>query len=56
LLELERNEEKEEAFGDDSAYKSDSSRAYARRPKGCLHFVQAIIDRFIVRGSYSPIQ
>jgi superfamily II DNA helicase RecQ len=51
----ERKEE-EEAFEDDSAYESDGSRAHTRRPKGCLHFVQEMMDRFMVRGSHGPMQ
>jgi hypothetical protein len=41
---------------DDSAYESDSSRPRRRRPKGCLQFVQEIIDKFMVRGSHGPMQ
>ncbi|KAI2475473.1 ATP-dependent DNA helicase Q5 [Pyrenophora tritici-repentis] len=39
---------------DDSAYESGPSQR--RRPKGCLQLVQKIIDRFMVRGSHSPMQ
>jgi hypothetical protein len=41
---------------DNSAYKSDSSQQPQHRPKGYLQFVQEIMDRFIVRGSHSPMQ
>jgi hypothetical protein len=51
LLELFNNN----AF-DDSAYKSDSSQQPQHRPKRYLQFLQEMIDRFIVRGSYSPMQ
>jgi hypothetical protein len=41
----------------DSAYKSDDgSSPPRRRPKGCLQLVQEIMDQFIVRSSYSPMQ
>ncbi|KAE8823008.1 hypothetical protein PTNB85_10187 [Pyrenophora teres f. teres] len=39
---------------DDSAYESGPSQR--RRPKGCLQLVQKMMDRFMVRGSYSPMQ
>jgi hypothetical protein len=41
---------------DDSAYESDSSGPRQRQPKGCLQFVQEIIDQFMVRGSHRPMQ
>jgi hypothetical protein len=41
---------------DDSAYESDSSRPRRRRPKGCLQFVQEMMDKFMVRGSHGPMQ
>jgi hypothetical protein len=50
---------KEEVFDDDSAYggsNSGSSAPSQRRPKGCLEFVQQMMDRFMVRGSHSPMQ
>jgi hypothetical protein len=40
----------------DSAYESDSSRRPRRRPKGCLQLVKKMMDRFMVRGSHSPMQ
>jgi len=46
----------EDEFDNDNAYESDSSCPPQRRPKGCLQFVQEMIDRFIVRGSYGPMQ
>ncbi|KAG9385482.1 RecQ Superfamily II DNA helicase [Pyrenophora tritici-repentis] len=39
---------------DDSAYESGPSQR--RRPKGCLQLVQRMMDRFMVRGSHSPMQ
>ncbi|KAI1670755.1 hypothetical protein L13192_06271, partial [Pyrenophora tritici-repentis] len=39
---------------DDSAYESGPSQR--RRPKGCLQLVQKMMDRFMVRGSHSPMQ
>jgi hypothetical protein len=36
-----------------STYKSEPS---PRRPKGCLQFVQQMMDRFMVRGSHGPMQ
>jgi hypothetical protein len=47
----------EDEFDSDSAYESDdSSNPPRRRRKGCLQFVQEMIDRFIVRGSHSLMQ
>ncbi|KAL1640735.1 hypothetical protein SLS61_010230 [Didymella pomorum] len=49
----------EEVFDDDSAYggsESGSSPPSQRRPRGCLEFVQQMMDRFMVRGSHSPMQ
>ncbi|KAI8930521.1 hypothetical protein NX059_012133 [Plenodomus lindquistii] len=43
-------------FDDDSAYESDSSNPRRRRRKGCLQLVQEMMDRFMVRGSHSPMQ
>jgi hypothetical protein len=42
-------------FDSDSAYESDSSPPRRRR-KGCLQFVQEMMDAFMVRGSHSPMQ
>jgi hypothetical protein len=38
---------------DDSAYESDPSK---KRPKRCLQLVQQIMNKFMVRGSYGPMQ
>ncbi|RYO26416.1 hypothetical protein AA0113_g12493 [Alternaria arborescens] len=49
----------EELFDDDSAYggsDSGSSSPNRHQPKGCLEFVQQMMDRFMVRGSHSPMQ
>ena len=47
----------EDEFNSDSAYESDNSSNPARqRRKGCLQFVQEMMDRFMVRGSHSPVQ
>jgi hypothetical protein len=46
----------DDELDDDSAYESDSSRPHQRRPKGCLQFVQEMMDRFMVRGSHGPMQ
>ncbi|CAN9334787.1 unnamed protein product [Alternaria alternata] len=47
----------EDEFDSDSAYESDdSSNPPRRRRKGCLQFVQEMMDRFMVRGSHSPMQ
>ena len=41
----------------DSAYESDdASSPPRRRPKGCLQFVQEMMDKFMVRGCHSPMQ
>jgi hypothetical protein len=41
----------------DSVYESDdSSYLRQRRRKGCLQLVQEMMDRFMVRGSHSPMQ
>jgi hypothetical protein len=50
------DENEDEWDDDDSAYESDSSRLRRRRPKGCLQFVQEMIDKFMVRGSHRPMQ
>ncbi|PVH96324.1 hypothetical protein DM02DRAFT_687969, partial [Periconia macrospinosa] len=47
----------EDPVDDDSAYESDdSSHPRRRQRKGCLQFVQEMMDRFMVRGSHSPMQ
>jgi hypothetical protein len=47
----------EDDFDDDSAYGSDGGSSPAEhQPKGCLEFVQKIMDKFMVRGSHSPMQ
>jgi hypothetical protein len=43
-------------FNNNSAYESNSGRQPHRQPKRCLQLVQEIIDKFIVRGSYSLMQ
>lgn len=48
-------EEDEYEYDSDSAYESDHSRQ-RQRPKGCLQFVQEMMDKFMVRGSHGPIQ
>jgi hypothetical protein len=53
---LELSEPLDNTFNDDSAYERNSSRQPQRRPKGCLQFVQEMMDRFMVRGSHSPMQ
>jgi RecQ family ATP-dependent DNA helicase len=50
------DENEDEWDDDDSAYESDSSRLRRRRPKGCLQFVQEMMDKFMVRGSHGPMQ
>ncbi|KAL5422171.1 hypothetical protein PMIN06_013128 [Paraphaeosphaeria minitans] len=48
-----------EPFEDDgdSAYGSDGdSTQQPARPKGCLRHVQQMMDKFMVRGSHSPMQ
>lgn len=46
----------DDAFDDDSAYESDSSRQRRHRPKGCLQSVKQMMDKFMVRGSHGPMQ
>jgi superfamily II DNA helicase RecQ len=46
----------EDGFDSDSAYESGGEGNPRRRPKGCLEFVQQMMDRFMVRGSHSPMQ
>jgi hypothetical protein len=43
----------DEELESDSAYKSDSSNPQQRPRKGCLQFVQEMMDRFMVCGSLS---
>jgi superfamily II DNA helicase RecQ/uncharacterized C2H2 Zn-finger protein len=48
---------REDEFDSDSAYESDDSGHPRRaRRKGCLQFVQEMMDKFMVRGSHGPIQ
>ena len=55
-LELSEPFEGDDIDGD-STYASDSeSTPQQRRPKGCLQHVQHMMDRFMVRGSHSPMQ
>jgi hypothetical protein len=53
---LELSEPLDDTFDDDSAYESDSGRQPRRQPKGCLQFVQEMMDKFMVRGSHGPMQ
>jgi hypothetical protein len=46
----------DEEFESDRAYESDSSNPQQRLRKGCLQFLQGMLDRFMVRGSHSPMQ
>lgn len=46
----------DDEFDSDSAYESEGGSNPRRRPKGCLEFVQQMMDRFMVRGSHSPMQ
>jgi RecQ family ATP-dependent DNA helicase len=55
-LELSGPLDRDELDDDNSAYESDSSRPCQHRPKGCLQFVQEMMDRFMVRGSHGPMQ
>jgi len=43
-----------EVFEDDSGY--DSGVSPPPLGKGCLQFVQEMMDHFMVRGSHSPMQ
>jgi len=44
-------------FADDSGYDSSHGRESPVPPgKGCLQHVQEMMDRFMVRGSHSPMQ
>ncbi|KAK4983003.1 hypothetical protein LTR50_007471 [Elasticomyces elasticus] len=55
-LELSEPFEDEE-FNADSGYDSDGSASPPRpRRKGCLQFVEDMMDRFMVRGSHGPMQ
>ncbi|TKA44793.1 hypothetical protein B0A49_13622 [Cryomyces minteri] len=55
-LELSEPFEDEE-FNADSGHDSDGSDSPPRpRKKGCLQFVEDMMDRFMVRGSHSPMQ
>jgi hypothetical protein len=54
-LEMSSPLDGEDEFDSDSAYESDnSSNPPRRRRKGCLQFVQEMMDRFMVRGSLNP--
>jgi hypothetical protein len=46
----------DEELESDSAYESDSSNPQQRPRKGCLQFVQEMMDQFMVRSSHSPMQ
>jgi hypothetical protein len=43
-------------FASDSAYESDSSNLRRRQRKGCLQLVKEMMDKFMVRGTHSPMQ
>jgi hypothetical protein len=56
-LEMSGPLDDEDEFDSDSAYESDdSSNPPRQRCKECLRFVQEMMDRFMVRGSHSPMQ
>jgi hypothetical protein len=56
-LELSGPLDDEDEFDSDSAYESNDSSHPARgRRKGCLQFVQEMMNRFMVRDSNSPMQ
>lgn len=47
----------DDEFDEDSAHDSNSDRTHAQsKPKGCLEFVQKMVNQFMVRGSHSPMQ
>jgi superfamily II DNA helicase RecQ len=46
----------EDEFDSDSAYESDNNSQPPPRRKGCLQFVKEMMDKFMVRGSHSPMQ
>lgn len=47
---------RDDEFDSDSAYESDDGRNSGQQRKGCLQFVQEMMDRFMVRGSHGPMQ
>lgn len=48
---------REAEFDSDSAYESEeSSSVHQPRRQGCLQWVQAMMDRFMVRGTHGPMQ
>jgi hypothetical protein len=51
----ESNNELDNELDNDSAYGSDPRRQL-QRPKGYLQLVQQMMDKFMVRGSYGPMQ
>jgi hypothetical protein len=48
-------EDELDEFHTNSAYESDSSPPRRQR-KGCLQFVEKMMNRFMVRGGHSPMQ
>jgi superfamily II DNA or RNA helicase len=46
----------DDEFESDSAYESDSSDPRQFRRKGCSQLVKEMMDRFMVRGTHSPMQ
>jgi RecQ family ATP-dependent DNA helicase len=46
----------EEEFDSDSAYESDDNSTQRCQRQGCLQLVQKMMDKFMVRGSHSPMQ
>ncbi len=48
---------KDDGFDSDSAYESDDGSSLSRQGrKGCLQFVEEMMDKFMVRGSHGPMQ
>jgi hypothetical protein len=43
-------------LGSDNKYESDGSEPPVDRTRGCLYWVTEMMDRFMVRGSQSPMQ
>jgi hypothetical protein len=53
---LELSEPFDDEFDSDGAYESDISDPRQRRRKSCLRLVKEMMDRFMVRGTHSPMQ
>ena len=48
---------KDDEFDDESAHDSNADLGVGQsQPKGCLEFVQKMVNQFMVRGSHSPMQ